>query len=387
MNKFSKNIILLSLISLFGDIASELLYPVLPLYLKSIGMGAVYIGILEGVADFISGISKTVFGKWSDRLGKRMPFVTTGYVLSSFSKAFVGLFVNPFWVLFTRSMDRLGKGIRTSSRDAILSMEATPETKGAVFGFHRAFDTTGAFIGPILALIYLKYFPGKYRELFLYSLIPAIFVVLILFFVKEKRTEGKNEKGSLFITSFKYWGESTSEYKQVVLLILSFTLVNSSDMFLLLQTRSVVDSDWKVIFFYILYNFVYAITSYPIGILSDKIGKKKIFSFGLICFSATYLMVGFAHEFYHFVIAFVLYGLFASCTEGVSKAWISSLCKEEDLGVALGFQNTTQSVCALIASLLAGLIWQFFGAQYLFLFSGVSALIIAFIVTRKKSLA
>ena len=149
----------------------------MPLYLKSIGMGAVYIGVLEGIADAIAGVSKSYFGKLSDVSGRRMPFVWFGYVLSSFSKAAIGLFIHPAWVLFTRSADRLGKGIRTAPRDAMLSAEATPETKGQVFGFHRSLDTLGAFIGPILALVYLNFHPGEYRRLFMYALIPAAFVV------------------------------------------------------------------------------------------------------------------------------------------------------------------------------------------------------------------
>ena len=166
----TKTVFMLSLVSFFGDISSELLYPIMPLYLKSLGMGAVYIGVLEGVADAIAGISKSYFGKLSDVSGRRMPFVWGGYVLSSFSKSAIGLFTNPFWVLFTRSADRLGKGVRTASRDAMLSAEATPETKGAVFGFHRSLDTLGAFVGPILALLYLNFHPGEYRRLFSYAL-------------------------------------------------------------------------------------------------------------------------------------------------------------------------------------------------------------------------
>lgn len=383
MNKFSRTVILLSFVSLFADIASELLYPVLPLYLKSVGMGAVYIGILEGSADLISGISKTFFGKWSDRIGKRLPFVWSGYMLSSFSKAFIGLFVNPFWVLFTRSLDRLGKGIRTSSRDAILSMESTPETKGAVFGFHRAMDTTGAFIGPILALIFLKFYPGEYRSLFSYSLIPAIAVAFLLWKVKEKKTEGKKESKNIFLSSLTYWREASTEYKKVVALILVFTLANSSDMFLLLKAREAVDSDLDVIGFYILYNFIYASSSYQIGVLSDRIGKKIVFVSGLFLFSLSYFLIGYSHHILGFVIAFIIYGLFSAATEGISKAWISSLCKEEDLGVALGFQNTTQSIFTMIASLIAGLIWTKLGSSSVFYMSGSIAFCVAIITTTR----
>lgn len=381
MKKISKTVFLLSMVSLFADVASELLYPVLPLYLKSVGMGAIYIGILEGVADFTSGISKTFFGKWSDRIGIRMPFVWAGYMISSFSKAFIGLIVSPWWVLLTRSADRLGKGIRTSSRDAILSMEATEETKGAVFGFHRAMDTTGAFIGPILALIYLHYYPGEYQKLFMISLVPAVAVAMLLMMVKEKRTIGKKEEKNIFWTSLNYWKESSLEYKKVVSLILVFTLVNSSDMFLLLKVKEITNSDESVIKMYIFYNMIYAASAYTLGVLSDKIGRLKVYAFGLLLFSATYLIVGLTTNIWLLYLAFVLYGLFSAATEGISKAWISSLCKKEDLGVALGFQNTTQSICVMFASFIAGLIWIKLGSSVVFLMSGIVAFFIAILVT------
>lgn len=380
MNKISKTVFLLSMVSLFADVASELLYPVLPLYLKSVGMGAIYIGILEGIADFTSGISKTFFGKWSDRIGIRMPFVWAGYMLSSFSKSLIGLFASPWWVLLTRSADRLGKGIRTSSRDAILSMEATEETKGAVFGFHRALDTTGAFIGPILALVYLHYYPGEYQKLFMLSLVPAVAVAMLLMMVKEKRTEGKNEEKNIFWSSINYWKESTLEYKKVVTLILIFTLVNSSDMFLLLKVKEITNSDESVIKMYIFYNMIYAASAYFLGVISDKVGRLKVYALGLIFFAATYLLIGLTTNIFLLYLAFVLYGLFSAATEGISKAWISSLCKKEDLGVALGFQNTTQSICVMFASFFAGIIWIKISSNAVFIMSGTVAFILAILI-------
>lgn len=380
MKKISKTVFLLSMVSLFADVASELLYPVLPLYLKSIGMGAIYIGILEGIADFTSGISKTFFGKWSDRIGIRMPFVWAGYILSSFSKSLIGMVASPWWVLLTRSADRLGKGIRTSSRDAILSMEATEETKGAVFGFHRALDTTGAFIGPILALVYLHFYPGEYQNLFMLSLVPAVAVAMCLMMVKEKRTEGKKEGKNIFWTSIAYWKESSLEYKKVVTLILVFTLVNSSDMFLLFKVKEITNSDESVIKMYIFYNMIYAASAYFFGVISDKIGRLKVYAIGLIFFAVTYLLIGLTTNLLLLYLAFMFYGLFSASTEGISKAWISSLCKKEDLGVALGFQNTTQSICVMFASFLAGIIWIKISSNAVFIMSGTVAFILAILI-------
>lgn len=382
----TRTVFLLSMVSLFADIAGEMLYPVMPLYLKSIGMGAIFIGILEGMADAISGISKTYFGKLSDVSGRRMPFVWAGYVLASFSKPAIGLFTNPGWILFTRSSDRLGKGIRTAARDAILSDEATPETKGAVFGFHRSLDTLGAFIGPIVALIFLHYYPGEYRKLFLYCLIPAFFVIFSLFLVEEKKSVGKKEDGNLFFSSLSYWKIASTEYKSLLGILLFFTMVNSSDMFLLLKIKENGVSDVSAIGFYIFYNFVYAASSYRIGVLSDSWGKKKVFIMGLICFAITYGGMSFNRSMLIYYFLFFFYGIFAASTEGISKAWTSSLCKREDLATAIGFQATTQSLMTLVASLFAGAMWAILGSGWVFGIAAIVSLITVMLLINRKNI-
>lgn len=383
----TRTVLLLSIVSFFGDISSELLYPIMPLYLKSIGMGALYIGVLEGLADAIAGISKTYFGKLSDISGRRMPFVWFGYILSSLSKSAIGLFVNPFWVLFARSSDRLGKGVRTASRDAMLSAEATPKTKGAVFGFHRSLDTFGAFLGPIIALIYLKNHPGEYHRLFAYALIPAVFLVFFLSLVKEKKIEKKIENGNLLWSSLTYWKIATPEYKKIISLVLGFTLVNSSDMFLLLKARESGLGDVMTIGLYIFYNFIYATSSYKIGVLSDRIGKKKVFLMGLVFFTITYAGMAFNKNLSIFFILFFFYGLFAAATEGITKAWVSNLCEKVDLATALGFQSTTQSIAAMLASMIAGLIWYSLGSQYIFLMASIITAIITIMFYREKEIS
>ncbi len=383
----TRTVLFLSIVSFFGDISSELLYPIMPLYLKSIGMGAVFIGVLEGIAEAIAGLSKTYFGKLSDRSGRRMPFVWIGYALSSFSKSATGLVAYPLWVLIMRASDRLGKGIRTAPRDAMLSDEATPTTKGAVFGFHRSLDTLGAFIGPILALIYLRHHPGQYRSLFIYAFIPACFVMLMLFFVKEKRFEGKKEEGGAFWSSLTYWKIATPEYKRIITLILLFMLMNSSDMFLLLKAKESGLSDLDTISLYIFYNMVYAMSSFQMGILSDRIGKKKIFLLGLTFFVITYGGMAFAHRIEIFFILFCLYGLFAACYEGIVKAWVSNLCDPKDLATAIGFQATTQSLALMFASFIAGTIWHFIGSQYVFLLASLTTTIVAIMIFREKHIS
>lgn len=349
-------------------------------------MGALYIGILEGVADAIAGLSKSYFGKLSDVSGRRMPFVWFGYVLSSLSKAAIGLFAHPAWVLLTRSSDRLGKGVRTAARDAMLSSEATPKTKGAVFGFHRSLDSFGAFVGPILALVYLHYYPGEYQKLFLYALIPAFFVVFSLAFVQEKASGAKKEEGYLFWNSLTYWKIASPEYKRILKLMILFTLMNSSDMFLLLKARESGLSDVQTISLYIFYNLIYALSSYKMGVFSDRIGKKKVFIIGLIFFGITYLGMAFNSSLEVYYLLFISYGLFAAATEGITKAWVSNLCEKADLATALGFQASTQSIASMCASLLAGLIWTTYGAQSMFLFSALGALSVAVILARERIL-
>ena len=200
--KITKTVWLLSFVSLFTDIASEMLYPVMPVYLKSIGFSALLIGILEGIAEATAGLSKGYFGNLSDRKGLRVPFVRLGYFLSSLSKPMLAAFTFPIWVFFSRTLDRLGKGIRTSARDALLSAESTPETKARIFGLHRGMDTAGAIIGPVIALLLFWIFPDNFVLIFLIAFIPGIFSSFLTFLIKEKKLEEKPNIESRSVFSF-----------------------------------------------------------------------------------------------------------------------------------------------------------------------------------------
>ena len=182
----TRTVLVVSFVSLFTDVASEMLYPVMPVYLKSIGFSILLIGILEGVAEATAGLSKGYFGNLSDLTGKRVPFVRAGYMLSAISKPMMAIFVFPVWIFFARTIDRFGKGIRTSARDAMLSDETTPEHKGKVFGFHRSMDTIGAAIGPILALIFLWLYPGQYKWMFFIAFFPGLVAITLTFLLKDK---------------------------------------------------------------------------------------------------------------------------------------------------------------------------------------------------------
>ncbi|MFS8083637.1 MAG: MFS transporter [Ginsengibacter sp.] len=365
------------MVSLFTDMASEMLYPIMPIYLKSIGFSILLIGILEGFAEATAGLSKGYFGKLSDTSGKRMPFVQIGYAFSAISKPMMAIFIYPLWIFFARTIDRFGKGIRTGARDALLSDEATPLTKGKVFGFHRSMDTLGAVIGPSLALGYLYYFPHEYKTLFLIAFIPGLLAVLASFLLKDKRTNDIKPKISLpFFSFLSYWKVSPAEYKKLLIGLLAFTLFNSSDVFLLLKAKQSGLDDTMVIGIYIFYNLIYAFFAFPIGIVADKVGLKTIFVIGLVLFSVVYFGMSVNTNLYLFFGLFFLYGIYASATEGISKAWISNITDKKDTATAIGTFSGLQSICTMLASSLAGLIWFEFGAKTTFLITSIATIFV-----------
>lgn len=382
MKNITRTVWVLSIVSLFTDTASEMLYPVMPIYLKSIGFSIVLIGILEGLAEATAGLSKGYFGKWSDNSGKRLPFVQVGYMLSGISRPMMAIFVYPVWIFFSRTLDRFGKGIRTAARDAILSDEATPETKGKIFGFHRALDTLGAVFGPAIALIYLYYFPSDYKTLFFVAFIPSVFAVAASFLIKEKKKQQvANRKRTSFLDFLKYWKVAPEQYKKLVIGLLIFAVFNSSDVFLLLKAKQAGLSDTLVIGVFIFYNLVYALFALPLGMYADKLGLKNMFVFGLLLFSIVYFGMGISNNIYIIVGMFFLYGIYSAATEGISKAWISNVSDRADTATAIGTYAGFQSVCTMFASSIAGLVWFNFGASITFLVTAFFslALVIYFI--------
>ena len=357
---------LLSLISLFTDLASEMLYPVMPLYLQSIGFSVVFIGLLEGVAEAVAGLSKGYFGQWSDRLGRRVPFVQWGYGLSALSKPMLAVLATPAWVLLARTVDRLGKGLRTGARDALLSDETTPANKGKVFGFHRSVDTLGAVLGPTAALLWLAAQPGQFRPLFLWAFLPGVLAVAITLLLRERPAVPSPRPVRPFWVSFSYWRVAPPAYRRVVGGLLVFALFNSSDAFLLLLARQRGVSNTGVIGLYILYNAVYVLSAWPLGDLADRLGPRRLLVGGLLTFAAVYGGVALAHSGWTFAALFALYGLYAASTEGVAKAWVSNLCAQSDTGAALGTFGGLGSLAALVASVGAGALWQCAGPGWTF---------------------
>lgn len=363
----------------------------MPVYLKSIGFSVVLIGILEGLAEATAGLSKGYFGHWSDRIAKRVPFIRAGYSLSAISKPMMALLTLPLWVFFARTLDRFGKGIRTSARDALLSAETTPEHKGKVFGFHRSMDTVGAAIGPILALVFLHFYPGEYQWMFIIAFFPGILSILLTFLLRDRPIPVPSNpqiptSSNHFFSYFSYWNRAPKAFRLLVPGLLTFALFNSSDAFLLLTLKEQGLSDSWMIGVYIFYNLVYAIFSYPIGIVADKIGLKTMLITGILIFSGVYAAIGFTTTLSFFGVLFFFYGIYAACTEGMFKALISNISDKKDTATALGFYNSFASIFTLLASSLAGLIWFNFGFSVMFLISGIGALAVAvylFFIFRK----
>ncbi len=385
MKFITKTVWLLSIISLLTDTASEMLYPIMPIYLQSIGFSIVLIGVLEGFVEMIAGLSKGYFGKLSDSQCRRSPFIQLGYGMSAISKPMLALFAQPVWIFFSRTVDRLGKGIRTGARDAMLSDEATPQTKGRVFGFHRSMDTTGAFLGPTLALIFLYFFPAQYKTLFLIAFIPGIFTIFLSMLLKDKIKPNTACHRIHFLSFLRYWKESPKDYRTAITGFLIFAMFNSSDVFLLLKLRENGLSDSWVIGAYIFYNLIYALAAYPFGVLADKISLRTVFLSGLGIFAAVYAGMAFNTSIAGFFVLFFLYGIYAAMTEGVSKAWISNITDKKDTATAIGTYSAFQSIAAMIASSLAGFLWFKFSPAATFLTTAVvtAGVIVYFLVNSR----
>jgi MFS family permease len=330
------------------------------------------VGVIEGIAEVTAGLLKGYFGNLSDKVGKRSTFVVIGYGISALVKPLPGIFQNIQTVLISRVSDRVGKAIRTAPRDALLASYSDGNS-GAVFGFHRGMDTLGAAIGPVVALIILNFYPNNFQLIFLIAFIPSVIAVFFTLLVKDKPNSVKSKSKKNYL---EFWKSAPKEYKRILFLTTTFSLVNSSDVFLILKSQNISKSSSLAILGYVFYNLIYAAASYPLGGLSDKLGKQKVFSFGLIIFSAVYFGFAFIDNINFIWILFAFYGIYAASTEGVSKAWISDLIPNEQRGSAIGLLTMLSSFAIMFGSFLTGVLWDKFGSQIPFLISAIISLII-----------
>jgi len=379
-HKIPAQVVVVGLVSLFTDIASEMLYPVTPIFLTAVlGSSMALVGAIEGLAEITAALLKGYFGRLSDKTGKRSPFIIIGYFLSALSKPLPGLYAAIPTVVFSRVTDRIGKGIRTAPRDALLASYAENNT-GAIFGFHRGMDTLGAAIGPVLALLLLSAYNENYTLVFIAAFIPSVIAVLFTFVVKEKAVANPVKKAGFKL----FWQTAPAAYKSIFFFVVLFSFFNSSDVFLILKSRDVTGSTTLAITGYIIYNVVYAASSYPLGIWADRFGKKKVFIAGLTVFSIVYAGFAIAQQLAYLWILFGMYGIYAASTEGVAKAWISDLVPDSQRGSAIGLVTMFSGFAVMAGSVTAGFLWDQFGASVPLALSSAVSILIAVVLSAKK---
>ena len=345
------NIRVLGFVSLFQDAASEMIYPFIPLFFVTVlGAPAIALGFTDGFAEALGAFAKIWTGRHAD-VHKRRPIIAFGYELSAVAKLSFSLATIWPFAAVSRAGDRLGKGIRTSPRDAVIADEVPKENRGKAFGFHRALDTTGAVIGPIIGLILFRTFHFTIRTLFVVCFIPGAISVGLILFVHEKRRNVESSKQEHFTASF------SPDLKRLIFLMACFAAINFSDLLLLLRVHQLGFSQTGVVAVYCLYNTTYALLSYPGGHLSDKIGRKATFLIGLLVFCVVYFALGITTSHRAVWFLFALYGCYTALTDGVGKAWISDLAPVTHRASALGVYSAVGGIGALIAGLWAGALW------------------------------
>jgi len=360
------NIIILGITSLLTDISSEMVYPILPVFLVSVlGASPAILGLIEGIAESLSSLMKVFSGYWSDKIRRRLPFTIFGYSFSGVGKLF--LYFAGTWhaVLLGRVLDRFGKGVRTAPRDAIIADSAPEGKRGASYGLHRAMDTAGAIIGVALAYFLVVTLKNPMRLIFLISLVPAALGVAFLFLVKEKKT------GPIPGRKIKLqWSALDKRLKLFLIFTFIFTLGNSSNAFLLLKAQNAGNPLPTVILLYLGYNIVYGIFAYPAAKLSDKVGRKKLLVTGYFFYGVVYFGFAMFSSLAAFWALFGIYGLYISFTEGVEKALVTDIAPPDLKATVIGLHATLVGIGLLPASFIAGLLWKFLGPAAPFYFGG-----------------
>jgi len=381
------NVIFLGFISFLGDIASEMLYPIMPLFVSTyLGVPVSGLGLIEGLAEATASLLKVFSGAWTDRTRKRRPWIFAGYLLSAFARPTIGAATG--WTLVTagRLLDRVGKGLRTSPRDALLADSVAAEFRGKAFGWHRGMDTLGAVLGPLVALGLIKYLDGNLRWVFYLAFLPGLVAALTVLWIRELPATKKQ-------TQLKWqFKELPSNFWSFTLIICLFSVCNSSDLFIFLKFQKLNSSMTELILCYCGFNLIYALLSPYLGALSDRIGKGRVFLFGLAVFAAAYTLFAISKSWVGMAGGFFVYGVYMAATEGISKALAVDLAPSHLKGTALGVLGLSAGICSLIASTTAGFLWDFLGPQAPFWLGAIGALLSAtvyFLMRRnfKKSLA
>lgn len=350
--RLSRNVYVVSLVSFFQDTASEILYPVLPFFVTGVlGAPPAVLGLIEGLADGTASAMKAASGRLAD-LRHRRPLVAGGYGISAFGKFLLALAGAWPMVLAARFTDRVGKGLRGPPRDAIIADETTPANRGRAFGFHRAADTAGAVVGPLIGLALYQLVGQQFGPLLWIALIPAVLSVALVFLIRERPHPniGSKRRWSLDGLPPRYW--------RVIAVIGLFGLVNFPDTLLLLRAKDLGFEFSGVVALYVLYNLSDATLSYPAGVISDRLNRRVVFATGLAIFSLAYLGFGLTSTAAWAWVLFPLYGGYTALTDGVSRAWVADLAPPEARGTALGIHAAVSGAGLLIAGIWAGLAWH-----------------------------
>ncbi len=385
---FGRNVFVTGLVSFFMDISSEMVYPLVPLFLASVlGVNKSVIGLIEGVAESTASLVKVFSGWFSDRIGNRKWLMAAGYGISTLSRPIVALAAGWRPVMGSRFMDRFGKGVRTAPRDAIIAESTDTASLGKTFGFQRSMDTMGAVAGPALAFFLLGILSNDYRKVFWLSMIPGVIaVLLIIFFITEKKraVTVHSHRPKLTLRHFDW------KFKFFVIIAALFALGNSSDMFLILRAQQTGVSTGLIPMVYLLFNLVYALSSIPAGFAADRYGKKRIILLGFILFAFLYYGFAVASDTKTIWLLFALYGLFMGLTDGVQRAFIATIIPQHFKATAFGFYNTVVGLATLPASLIGGWLWDRVSPSATFYLGAATAavsavLFILFIAANKRN--
>jgi MFS family permease len=384
---FGKNVFVAGFVSFFMDVSSEMIYPLVPLFLSNvIGVNKSIIGLIEGIAESTASLLRVFSGWFSDRIGNRKWLMVAGYGISTLSRPIVALATGWHHVMGSRFMDRFGKGVRTAPRDAIIAESTDKAFLARAFSFHRSLDTMGAVVGPALAFFFLGIFLNDYRKVFYLSMIPGIIaVLLIIFFIKENKK--KIEKISIgelssensvippksLLVKGGRWGLFDWKFKFFVLIAAIFAIGNSSDVFLILRAQQIGIPIVMIPVVYLFFNLIYSISAIPAGIAADRFGRKRIILLGFVLFSVLYYGFAIARDTSAIWVLFGFYGLFMGLTEGIQKAFLTTIIPPDFKATAFGVYNTAVGLAMFPASLIGGWLWDNISPSATFYYGSITA--------------
>jgi len=386
-------VIALGAVSFLTDLSSEMIYPLLPVFLTTVlGAGAISLGIIEGIAEATASVLKVLSGLWADRVARRKPLVLAGYTLASIARPLIGLATGWPFVLAMRFTDRIGKGLRSSPRDALIADSVDPANRGRAFGFQRAMDHAGAVLGPIVAALLMSAAGLPLRTVFLLAGIPAALVIIVLIFGVHETPRARTaapgpdtsraDSGALRAGS---WHDLGPGYHRYLFALLVFTLGNSTDAFILLRLTEGGVSAPGIALLWSLHHIVKMTASYFGGSLSDRAGRKRLVLAGWLLYALVYLGFGVCDGVIPLIGLFLVYGIYFGLTEPVERAWAVDLVPRQRTGAALGYYHGAVGIAALPASVLFGFIWKTLGAPAAFTTGALLAFTAALLLTRVPS--